>query len=263
MIDASRYQFISFAQDRGVLTVRLNRPDAMNAINAGLHTELSTVFADIAADRSVLAVVLTGEGRGFCGGGDLAWFRDITAEQLDALFFEARKIIIDLLELPQPLIAAVNGHAAGLGATLALFCDVIFVAEQARIADPHVRVGVAAGDGGAVIWAQRIGLAKAKEYLLTGDLLTAQKAAEIGLINHCVPLDELDAAVDAFCDRLLAGAMGAIRATKVLTNLELKRLATAVMDAGIAYESVSVRSADHLEGIAALREKRAPQFTGR
>ena len=105
-----------------------------------------------------------------------------------------------------------------------------------------------------------IGFARAKEYLFTGDLLTAREAAEIGLVNHCVPLDKLDAAVDGFCARLLNGAMGAIRATKVLTNLELKRIATAVIDAGIAYESVSVRSSDHMEGVMALKEKRKPRF---
>jgi enoyl-CoA hydratase len=118
-----------------------------------------------------------------------------------------------------------------------------------------------AGDGGAAIWAQRIGLARAKEYLLTGDLLGAKKAAEIGLVNHALPANELDAAVAAFCQRLLDGASGAIRWTKVLTNLELKRVAVAVMDAGIAYESVSVRSADHREGVAALKEKRKPNFS--
>jgi enoyl-CoA hydratase len=139
-------------------------------------------------------------------------------------------------------------------------CDIIFAAEGAKIGDPHVGLGLVAGDGGAAIWAQRIGLARAKEYLFTGDLLTGKQAAEIGLVNHAVPLEELDAAVDAFCQRLLSGAMGAIRYTKILTNLELKRIATAVMDAGIAYESVTVRSADHLEGIAALREKRKPEF---
>jgi enoyl-CoA hydratase len=168
--------------------------------------------------------------------------------------------VTTLLDIDKPVVCRLNGHAIGLGATLALLCDIVIGAEGAKIGDPHVGLGLVAGDGGAVIWAQRIGLAKAKEYLFTGDLLTAQKAAEIGLINHCVPKEELDAAVDAFCQRLLNGAMGAIRSTKILMNLELKRIATAVMDAGIAYESVSVRSADHLEGIAALRDKRAPQF---
>jgi enoyl-CoA hydratase len=121
-------------------------------------------------------------------------------------------------------------------------------------------VGLVAGDGGAVIWPQRIGFSLAKEYLLTGELLTAARAKEIGLINHCLPLAELDSAVEVFCDRLLKGATNAIRWTKVLINLELKRIATAAMDAGIAYEGITVRSDDHKEAIRALQEKRKPIF---
>jgi len=112
-----------------------------------------------------------------------------------------------------------------------------------------------AGDGGAAIWPQRIGFGRAKEYLLTGELIGAKQAASIGLINHCVPAAELDAAVDAFCQRLLAGSTRALRWTKVLVNLELKRVMNAVLDAGIAYESLTVRSPEHAERIAALRDK--------
>ncbi|NND66107.1 MAG: enoyl-CoA hydratase/isomerase family protein, partial [Halioglobus sp.] len=128
------------------------------------------------------------------------------------------------------------------------------------IGDPHVALGLVAGDGGAVIWPQLVGLPRAKEYLLTGELLSADKAAEIGLVNHALSPEELDGAVDAFCQRLLNGSTNAIRWTKVLLNIELKRVANAVMDAGIAYEAVTVRSADHREGINALREKREPRF---
>ena len=117
-----------------------------------------------------------------------------------------------------------------------------------------------AGDGGAVIWPQLIGLARAKEYLLTGDLIPAQRAAEIGLINYALPADELDAAVDAFCDKLLRGAQQAIRWTKKLTNMELRRVTDMVMPVGLDYEAQSVRTRDHLEGVATLKEKRAPRF---
>ena len=173
---------------------------------------------------------------------------------------DAKRIVFGLLELEKPIVCRLNGAATGLGATIALMCDVIIAAESARIGDPHVRMGFVAGDGGAVIWAQRIGLARAKEYLFTGELLTAKQAAEIGLINHAVPADELDAKVDEFCGKLLGGAMNAIRATKVLTNLELKRIAHAVMETGIALESLSVRHANHLEGVMALKERRKPSF---
>ena len=140
-MDYSRYHSLSCERQDTVLIVSLNRPEALNAINAALHTELSHIFADIALDQETHVVVLTGKGRAFSAGGDIKWFQDLTPLQLEALFSEARRIIMDLLEVQQPIIAAVNGPATGLGATLALFSDVIFAADNARIGDPHVRIG--------------------------------------------------------------------------------------------------------------------------
>ncbi|UVE16028.1 enoyl-CoA hydratase-related protein [Pseudomonas sp. LS44] len=256
------YKFITFAQDNGVLTVRLNRPETFNAIDAALHTELSTVFADIAADRSVHAVVLTGEGRGFCGGGDLAWMRDIDQEGLNQLFREARKIIIDMLELPQPLIAAVNGHAAGLGATLALFCDMVFAAESAKISDPHVRVGVAAGDGGAAIWPLLVGPARAKQYLFTGDAMTATEAERIGLINQVVANGEALATATAMARRMADGPRLAILASKASVNKIVRDTVNLVLDTSLALEKENFSSADHKEALKAFAEKRTPVFRG-
>jgi len=256
---------IAMAREERLLRITLNRPEAMNAVNLQLHDDLAEALWFAQGDPGSDLVLLTGAGRAFSAGGDLDHIEH-NARNPHLFDHEARvakRIVSTLLDIDKPVVCRMNGHAVGLGATLALLCDVIFAAEGAKIGDPHVGLGLVAGDGGAVIWAQRIGLTRAKEYLLTGELLTVARAAEIGLINHCVPAEELDARVDAFCAKLLAGAMVAIRATKVLTNLELKRLAAALMDAGIAYESVSVRSADHIEGIAALKEKRPPRFSGR
>ena len=250
-------------QDR-LLRLTLNRPEAMNAVNLQLHDDLLDALWFAAGDPGSDVVLITGAGRAFSAGGDLDHIERNAREphRFDHEARIAKRIVTTLLDIDKPVVCRMNGHAVGLGATLALLCDIVFAAEGAKIGDPHVGLGLVAGDGGAVIWAQRIGLARAKEYLFTGELLTAAKAAELGLVNHCLPLGELDGAVDAFCAKLLAGAIGAIRATKVLTNLELKRIATAVMDAGIAMESLSVRSADHLEGITALKEKRAPRYGG-
>lgn|SRR5690625_3598415 len=260
--DLDRYQTLALSRRGRLLTITFNRPDSLNACDLTMHEELADVFTFAALDPHSDVVVLTGAGRAFSAGGDLDHIARNAAEPklFDNEVRLAKRIIFAMLDLDKPLICRMNGHAVGLGATLALFCDVIFAAEKAKIGDPHVALGLVAGDGGAAIWAQRIGLGRAKEFLLSGDLLTAQKAADIGLVNHCLPLEELDAAVDAFCDRLLAGATDAIRWTKVLMNLELKRVATAVMDAGIAYEALSVRTADHREGVQALKEKRAPRF---
>lgn len=253
---------IEMKREGRLLRIILNRPDALNAVNLELHDDLSAAFWFAQCDPGSDVIVLTGAGRAFSAGGDLDHLaRNAANPQLfDHEARTAKRIINTLLDIDKPVICRMNGHAVGLGATLALMCDIVFAAEGAKIGDPHVGIGLVAGDGGAVIWAQRVGLARAKEYLFTGDLILAEKAAEIGLINHSVPAHELDAAVNDFCQRLLDGATGAIRATKILTNLELKRIAHSVLEAGIAHESVSVRSADHLEGIAALKEKRRPQF---
>jgi enoyl-CoA hydratase len=230
-----------------------------------MHEELAEVFIFAKADADSDVIVLTGAGRAFSAGGDANHIANNAANP--QLFEEeirlAKRIVMSMLDLDKPLVCRLNGHAVGLGATIALFCDVIFAADTAKIGDPHVAVGLVAGDGGAVIWAQRIGLARAKEYLLTGELLTAKKAAEIGLVNHCLPIAELDQAVDAFCEKLLSGATRAIRLTKVLTNVELKRIANVVMDLGLEYEAQTQRSADHREAVAAMLEKRKPIFKGK
>jgi enoyl-CoA hydratase len=176
---------------------------------------------------------------------------------------EAKQIIFTLLDCEKPIIAKVNGHATGLGATIALFCDVIFASEAAKIGDPHVSVGLVAGDGGAVIWPQLIGYARAKEYLMTGKLMSAAEAARIGLINHAVPATELDAQVRDFADHLAAGAIKAIKWTKMSVNIGLKQLASSIMDASLAYEAMSNVTVDHQEAVHAFREKRKPLFTGR
>ncbi|MFS0849119.1 enoyl-CoA hydratase/isomerase family protein [Novosphingobium panipatense] len=258
-------QTIGMEREGRLLRITLNRAEALNAVNLQLHDDLAEAMWFAQVDTGSDVIVLTGAGRAFSAGGDLDHIEHNARNPhlFDHETRVAKRIVTTLLDIDKPVVCRMNGHAVGLGATLALLCDVIFAAEGAKIGDPHVGLGLVAGDGGAVIWAQRIGLTRAKQYLLTGELLTAAKAAEIGLINECVPAAELDARVDAFCSRLLEGAMVAIRATKILTNLELKRLATAVMDAGIAYESVSVRTADHREGIQALKEKRKPRFIGR
>jgi enoyl-CoA hydratase len=263
--DLPQFRTILLERRSRLLVLTLNRPDALNAVNLDLHDELPEALAFAARDGGSDVLLLTGAGRAFSAGGDIAHMEHNAANPhlFDHEARQAKRIVFALLDIEKPVVCRMNGHAVGLGATMVLLCDVIFAAEGARIGDPHVGIGLVAGDGGAIVWAQRIGLTRAKEYLLTGELLTAAKAAEIGLINHCLPADALDAAVDAFCTRLLEGAPNAIRWTKVLTNMELKRIAGAVMEAGIAYESISVRSADHREGIAALKEKRPPRFTGR
>ncbi len=238
-----------------ILTISFNRPEVLNAFAAAMHIEFVDALRFAATDEGSDVIVLTGAGRAFSAGGDLARIEECIANpaEFDREAADAKRIVFTLLDIEKPVIAKVNGPAVGLGATIALLCDVIFAADTARIGDPHVKVGLVAGDGGCVIWPQLIGFARAKEYLMTGDLIPAPKAAEMGLINHAVPAAELDARVDAFCDRLAGGAVQAIRWTKTTMNLELKRIAHALMDAGIAYESVAVRSEEHRRAVAAMK----------
>jgi enoyl-CoA hydratase len=256
------FETIALARQERLLTITLNRPDALNGFNEQMHKDLVDVFAFVADDSGSDVLVLTGAGRAFSAGGDFAYLAETAKqpERFDVDVQRAKRIVYAILDLEKPLICKCNGHAVGLGATLALLCDIVFAADTAKIGDPHVNVGLVAGDGGAFIWPQRIGYALAKEYLMTGDLVPAPKAEQIGLINHCVPAADLDAAVETFCQRLLHGSTNAIRWTKVTINLELKRIAHAVMDAGMAYEAVTVRSADHRNAVDALQHKRVPVF---
>ena len=262
MVDYTRYQELRIERHERLLTVTLQRPDTLNAVTGRMHSELSTIFTDIAHDNDVDVVVLTGAGRAFCAGGDINWMQQLLSLPggMTSISDEGKKIIRTLLDLEKPLICRMNGDAVGLGATLALFCDVIIADETARIGDPHVRVGLVAGDGSAVIWPQLVGHARAKEYLMTGDLMTAAQASDFGLINRAVPADQLDAEVKKLTDKLLRGAQHAIRWTKVSVNIGLRQLAESILDASIAYEVVSSTLPDHAEAVAAFAEGRRPVF---
>jgi enoyl-CoA hydratase len=263
-MDFSSYSAIAFRRDGKVLHATLNRPETLNAIDPAMEADLGRLFGDVAEDAQTAVLVLTGAGRAFSAGGDIEQMQRVIDDP--RLFIDgiphAKRLIHSILDCPKPTIAKVNGAAIGLGATIALFCDIIFAANHAKIADPHVKVGFAAGDGGAAIWPQLIGYARAKEYLFTGDALTGEQAAKIGLINHAVAAEELDKAVDEFAQRLAAGASRAIQWTKMSVNIALKQLVNHILDASLAYEALSNLSKDHQEAVNAFREKRAPHFTG-
>lgn len=258
-MEQASYEKILLSRRGRVLTLTLNAPETLNATDAVLHEELSRVFVDAAADPDSDIIILTGAGRAFSAGGDVdAMQLSIDNPELfETVIFEAKRIIFSLLECEKPIIAKVNGHAMGLGATIALFCDIIYAADHAKIGDPHVSVGFVAGDGGSVIWPQLIGFARAKEYLLTGRPLSATQAAEIGLINRALPAAELEEAVDRLADELAAGATKAIRWTKVTINIALKQLAHSMMDTGLAYEAMSNLTEEHRGLVRAFRAKAA------
>ena len=262
MADYSRYQYLKMEKENRIAILTLNRPEARNAIMQEMHFELEDVFGELSRDSDVNVIVVTGAGPVFCAGGDIRQMK------MDAFapvaLAGARRLIHNMLDVEQPIIAALNGDAIGLGATIALFCDIIFAANNARIGDPHVAVGgLVAGDGGAVIWPLLIGLAKAKEMLLTGDLIGAAEAERIGLINKVLPLEELHPAVMALANRLASGPTWAIRWTKTAVNKRLRDEVNFVFDFSISAERLTMATQDHREAVQAFREKRVPQFKGR
>ena len=263
-ITTAGYQRFSFEREGPVLTAFFDADHPVNGVDGVMHEELARVFVDLQRDADSDVIVLTGRGVAFCGGGDFDWFQ----EQVDdpatfrAIAWDAKRIVSSLLELEKPIVCRLNGAAAGLGATVALLCDMVVADESALIGDPHVKVGLVAGDGGALIWPQLVGYARAKELLMTGDMMTAAEAKDLGLVNYAVPADELDAKVAGLVAKLLANPRWAVRWTKTVANIPLRALAAQTMDAAVGWESVSNSHADRREAVAAMREKRAPRFTG-
>ncbi len=263
-MDFTGYSRLKFDYAGRVLRVTIAGEGAMNAVDNPMHEELARVFPELQRDPDRDVIVLTGEGRAFCAGGDMDWFQAMIDDPsgFRRIAPDAKRIINGLLELEKPIVCRLNGAAAGLGASLALLCDVIVADETAKVGDPHVKVGLVAGDGGAVIWPQLIGFARAKEMLLTGDMMTAKEAAAIGLINHAVPAGELDAKTDEIVAKIAGNPRWAVRWTKTAVNLTLRDIANRVSDAAIAYEMLSNMTADRSEAVTAFVEKRAPDYSG-
>lgn len=259
------YEHLRFERAGRVLRIVMNRPEVKNAANVRMHRELSRVFADAQRDAGSDVVVLTGAGDAFSSGGDIRAMADKIADRTlwNDTVDEARALFYSILALEKPLVARVNGAATGLGATLAVYADISIADEAAPIGDPHVKVGLVAGDGGALMWPLLVGFQKAKELLFLGDPIPAAEAARLGLVTHAVPAAQLDARVDDLVQRLLKLPPFALRGTKKAINHTLKGLALATFEYGVALETQSQLTQDHAEAVAAFVEKRRPVFTGR
>lgn len=244
----------------------LNRPEVLNCINDVLDYELMRLMWEFDLDVESEVLVLTGAGRAFSAGGDVDYMRK--AQEDPARFAltvkQGKKLLSNILSCEKPIIARVNGDAIGLGATVALFCDIVIADETARFADPHIQVGLTAGDGGAAIWPQLIGFARAKRYLLGSERITGKEAAEIGLIAFAVPKEELDAKVQEWVDKFSVNAPSrAIKYTKTVINISLQQVLNQLVDVGFAFETLSGKTEDHMEAINAFSEKRKPKFIGK
>ncbi|HZP45567.1 MAG TPA: enoyl-CoA hydratase-related protein [Candidatus Binataceae bacterium] len=264
MIDYSAYEYLKVEVADRIATVTLNRPERKNAVNAALHHEFEQVWLDLAEDRNVNAILLTGAGDTFSIGGDIT-SRDKPSKAKGRggrriVMADGRRVIENMLDVEQPIVAAINGDALGFAANVALLCDVTVAAENARLADTHVHLGAVAGDGGAVIWPLLIGPNRAKEFLMLGDSLTGADAARIGLVNHAVPADQVMPKAREIAQRLADGPTWAIRWSKLAVNKWLKQQANLIMDAGLAYEALTLTTQDHKEAVKAMAEKRKPNF---
>lgn len=266
MTDAYGFQYFSTTRmDDGILEVAFNRPERRNAISPEMHAEIAPLFRRVAADRSVSVVILTGRGdKAFCVGADFGGMQ----ENLDAgyedgfpdLMIGSADVVRAQLAVPQPVVAALNGDAIGLGATIGLFCDIVYMAEDARLADPHVRAGLVAGDGGAILWPLILGPHRGKELLLTGDLMSAADAHRLGIVNHVCAPDRLADEAMAMAVRLARSPRHAVQFNKRLANADLIDRVNRLLDASLAMEAITFQTADHREAVRAFLDRRTPKF---
>lgn len=245
-------------RESDVFKIELNNGD-LNLVDGTMHEELTDVFRE-AYKSDTRVVLFTGKGDVFSGGGDINWMQTWidSPEYFEEVAKEGEEIIESLVNLEKPIIARLNGDATGLGANMALCCDIVIASEGTKIGDPHVKVGLAAGDGGAVIWPLLLGLNKAKEFLMTGELIEAEKAEEIGLVNYAVSEDELDDKVNGLIDQLASLPQPAVRYSKMAANKWLQQGVQHILRESLALESMSARSADHQEAVEAFLDSREP-----
>ena len=241
------YRSITGVRDGRVLTLTLNRPDKLNAVDARMHQELSTIFDAVNLDPAVDVVVLTGAGRAFSAGGDVAWMRELAdvPGEWQRKAVESRRIWLSLLDLEKPLICRLNGVARGMCATVASLCDVIIAADTATLADTHINMALAAADGCNAIWPYIVGFARTKDLLFNATVLTAAEALSLGLVTRVVPAAELDAEVARYVAGLLARPARALQWTKMAVNAQMKQQVWPAIESALNLLEMSNFSADH------------------
>ncbi|MBC7269849.1 MAG: enoyl-CoA hydratase/isomerase family protein [Streptomyces sp.] len=265
--EESAESLVQHTTDNHVSRITLNRPEALNALTPDLRERLIQLLSDASADPAVRAVVLTGTGRGFCAGADLRGGAGagprVAGDVSRTLRLGAQRLVAAVLDCEKPVIAAVNGTAAGLGAHLALACDLVLAAESARFIEVFVRRGLVPDGGGAYLLPRLIGPHRAKELMFFGDALTAADAARLGLVNRVVPDADLADTTHDWATRLATAPTRALTLTKQLVNASLDTDRATAFAAEAAAQEINMTTADAHEGLTAFAERRSPHFEGR
>lgn len=269
--DYSRYTGLGLSKSDGIMTITLSNPGRKNAVTPVQSEELTRIWDDVWLDPEVRVVIITGEGGDFCSGADVAGLAQRAAggqaaapavKPVHSVSRAAKKHVYGILDCEKPIISKVRGVAYGMGVNIALACDMVYAAPGARFCDSHVKAGMVAGDGGVLIWPLLIGMHRAKEYLMTGEPVLAEKAAEIGLINGCIPDDQLDAHVQMMAEKLRDLPPHAVNYTKAALNVAMKQMTGAAFEMSLGYEIYSMGMNDFKEATTAFVEKRKGAFKG-
>jgi enoyl-CoA hydratase len=254
--------------DGPIRVIRLNRPDDLNAVNRDLHEGIADLWPQINDDLDARAVVITGNGRAFSAGGDFGYIRDqvIDTALRRASLDTGQRLVLNLIQCRVPVIAAVNGPAVGLGCSLVALSDMVYMSNTAHLSDPHVIVGLVAADGGALAWPFNMSLMLAKEFAFTGDRITAERAHQMGLVNHVCDPDKVVAAAIECAHRIAKLPPYAVQMTKRLLNIHLERAVLATIDFAAASEYESFATEDvraFLERMSPAGESGGPTLTDR
>ena len=256
------FQHLRFSRPRpAVLLITIDRPDVLNAADERLHREFSEIWPVVDADDTVAVSVITGAGRAFSAGGDLAMVERMTTDHAVVVeqWRDAKAVVEAMLSSVKPVISAINGVAVGAGLAVALLADVSIMARSARLSDGHARLGVAAGDHAAILWPLLCSMAKAKYYLMTGDFVDGPEAERIGLVTRCLPDEEVVDEALTVAVRLAQGSRTAVQWTKRVLNQWMVTNAP-VFGESLALEMLGFLGPDAVEGLAAVKERRPPDF---
>jgi 2-(1,2-epoxy-1,2-dihydrophenyl)acetyl-CoA isomerase len=252
---------VGYAVENGVAWIRLNRPDSMNAVNAELRRGLVDAVRRAERDEAARVVVVTGQGRAFCAGADVREFGRREGA-VDTIRQEYESLLVRLRTMPKPTIAAMNGVAAGIGASLALACDLRYAVPEARIVEAFVKIGLTVDGGVSWLLPRLIGTGRALELFYTGDPLEAADAERFGVVNRVVEPERLEPVVRELAERLAAGPVGALGAIKRSVNHAMNATLEEAVDFEFLLQGVQMQGEDFREGVSAFLEKRRPSFGG-